>query len=85
MRERTKVVRAKAERPRGAGLANLRLGGLGPSQAKFVYYACVVVHLRIKTRLELTAEGDETVLLIGTPVCEGVTTCTHEYNVRIGR
>jgi hypothetical protein len=28
IKDRTNVVRAKADRPRGAGLANLRFGGL---------------------------------------------------------
>lgn len=73
MRDRTKVVRAKADRPRGAGLAMFLLGALRARQSDIARAYMDVGSLPIETWLKLTTEGRKAKLrVVGADVGERV-------------
>lgn len=69
--DRTKVVRAKADRPKGAGLAKLLFGALmGVSRKRAHSRDCIVP---VETRLKFTTKGSETVVrVVGSNVSQWV-------------
>ena len=58
IKDRTKVVNAKAERPSGAGLANPLVGALDAGQISAWCRALDKLFLLVETRLEVATEGN---------------------------
>lgn len=72
MRDSTKVVSAKADRPSGAGFPNLRLGALSVLDKLGMLRKCKFVP--VETRLKFTSKGSQTQFgIIGSGVSKGVT------------
>lgn len=74
MSERTKVVKAKAERPRGAGFPNLRFGALRRCQYRDdIVLVWMIIDSPVEAGLEVTTECSKSHLrVVGARVSQRV-------------